>query len=502
MGAVCMEKQMKKKGEKGKAKDKRVKQEELLKGDSGQELEAILGSLPRKELENLLLSAAEENESFRNRLLVRYGQADEGLIQDLEKELRGIRKGYSYGRKKSGYGEKEDFFYDMQEFLYDRVHPLIDKGNFSAAFKLVRQSLEELGEMRPGEEEEDLEELWEICYEFWKEILEKLPDHERWQMFGWFQRHQKSSASSYAENCIWIFYINEFRESGMLKEKLRLLDQEIQKEEERESSQESEASQERTADLVLRRVQFMKEAGEEPEEILRYMERYRRFSAVREKEVREYESLGEYEKGISLLKESKLLAYEHPGLMAKYSRWLLKLYRKTGDLENYKEELLYQVFQCTQHNLENLQLLKKVCGREEWEGMREKILRSDTVSMIRCAFLEEEGMHRQLLEEIVSRGSAILLEQYEKILGEKFPEEIRDFYIAYVEKVSLQAGKRNQYRNLVRYLKKIAAYPRGKEAAMEIASRWYREYKSRTAMLDELKKAGFKGREQKIVQFP
>lgn len=110
MGAVCMEKQMKKKGEKGKAKDKRVKQEELLKGDSGQELEAILGSLPRKELENLLLSAAEENESFRNRLLVRYGQADEGLIQDLEKELRGIRKGYSYGRKKSGYGEKEDFF--------------------------------------------------------------------------------------------------------------------------------------------------------------------------------------------------------------------------------------------------------------------------------------------------------------------------------------------------------------------------------------------------------
>ena len=71
---------MEKKGERGKAKDKRVEQEELLKGDSGQELEAILGSLPRKELENLLLSAAEENESFRNRLLVRYGQADEGMI--------------------------------------------------------------------------------------------------------------------------------------------------------------------------------------------------------------------------------------------------------------------------------------------------------------------------------------------------------------------------------------------------------------------------------------
>ena len=364
------------------------------------------------------------------------------------------------------------------------------------------RSLEELGEMRPGEENEDLEELWEICYGFWKEILEKLPKYERRQMFEWFQRHRKSSGSSYAENCIWNFYINEFQEPGMLKEKLRLLEQEIQKEEERAASQESEALQERTADLVLRRIQFMKEFGEKPEEILRYMERYRRFSAVREKEVREYESLGEYERGISLLKESKLLAHEHPGLVAKYSRWLLKLYRKTGDLENYKEELLYQVFQCMQHNLENLQLLKGVCGRKEWEKMREKILHSDTVSMVRCAFLEEEGMYRQLLEEILSRRSVIMLEQYEKILGEKFPEEIRDFYIAYVEKASRHAGKRNQYRNLVRYLKKIAAYPRGKEAAMEIASRWYREYKGRAAMLDELKEAGFKGGEQKIVRFP
>ena len=476
--------------------------EELLKRDSGQELEVILRDLPREELENLLFSAAEENESFRNRLLVRYGQADVRLIQYLEKELRLIGKEYSYGGRKSGAGRAGEFFYNMQEFLYDKVHPLIVRGYFQAAFRLVGRSLEELGEMRPGEENEDLEELWEICYGFWKEILEKLPKYERRQMFEWFQRHRKSSGSSYAENCIWNFYINEFQEPGMLKEKLRFLDKEIQKEEERAASQESEALQERTADLVLRRIQFMKEFGEKPEEILRYMERYRRFSAVRENEIREYESLGEYERGISLLKESKLLAHEHPGLVAKYSRWLLKLYRKTGDLENYKEELLYQVFQCMQHNLENLQLLKGVCGRKEWEKMREKILHSDTVSMVRCAFLEEEGMYRQLLEEILSRRSVIMLEQYEKILGEKFPEEIRDFYIAYVEKVSRQAGKRNQYRNLVRYLKKIAAYPRGKEAAMEIASRWYREYKGRAAMLDELKEAGFKGGEQKIVRFP
>lgn len=48
-----------------------------------------------------------------------------------------------------------------------------------------------------------------------------------------------------------------------------------------------------------------------------------------------------------------------------------------------------------------------------------------------------------------------------------------------------------RYRKSIRYLKKIVGYPDAKRLAQEIADEWRKEYKRRSALLDELKKAGF-----------
>lgn len=52
-------------------------------------------------------------------------------------------------------------------------------------------------------------------------------------------------------------------------------------------------------------------------------------------------------------------------------------------------------------------------------------------------------------------------------------------------------SNRNEYHELVQYLKKIATYPNGKTKAQELADEWKREYQKRRAMMDEIKKAGF-----------
>ena len=53
------------------------------------------------------------------------------------------------------------------------------------------------------------------------------------------------------------------------------------------------------------------------------------------------------------------------------------------------------------------------------------------------------------------------------------------------------ANDRNKYKSLMPYLKKITKCDGGKDVADDIAATWRREYKRRTAMMDELRKAGF-----------
>ena len=83
------------------------------------------------------------------------------------------------------------------------------------------------------------------------------------------------------------------------------------------------------------------------------------------------------------------------------------------------------------------------------------------------------------------------VDKYENVLKKKFPEQMRDIYISYVQKQAERTGDRKRYRELMQYLKKIRRYPGGKEKAAEIAENWRALYCRRSAMMDELQKAGF-----------
>ena len=61
----------------------------------------------------------------------------------------------------------------------------------------------------------------------------------------------------------------------------------------------------------------------------------------------------------------------------------------------------------------------------------------------------------------------------------------------YLIKSARQASDRNMYHNLMPYLKRLHEYPGGAETAMAPAEGRKTEYKRRSAMMDELKKAGF-----------
>ena len=84
-----------------------------------------------------------------------------------------------------------------------------------------------------------------------------------------------------------------------------------------------------------------------------------------------------------------------------------------------------------------------------------------------------------------------LLDEYEKVLSGKMPERVIKIYSDYLKQAAEMANDRKNYHNLMPYLKRIAKCTEGNEIAKNIAESWKRMYKRRTAMMDELKKAGF-----------
>lgn len=76
-------------------------------------------------------------------------------------------------------------------------------------------------------------------------------------------------------------------------------------------------------------------------------------------------------------------------------------------------------------------------------------------------------------------------------MKEKFPEQVRDIYVSYIHRETARTTDRKRYRELMKYLKKIKSYPDGKERAKEIADNWRAMYYRRSAMMDEMRKAGF-----------
>ena len=127
----------------------------------------------------------------------------------------------------------------------------------------------------------------------------------------------------------------------------------------------------------------------------------------------------------------------------------------------------------------------------DMEQYREQILQNHMNYNVIYPLMEAEGMYEHMLECLKREGFVLNLDRYEKVLKERFPEQVRDLYISYLHREAETARNRNRYRELMKYLKKISGYPGGKEKAAGIAEDWRAKYYRRRAMMDEIEKAGF-----------
>ena len=456
------------------------------------ELENVIKNIDESEVRKLLLELALKDDSLQNQILTKYvDKISPGQMNRLKQEVEMIAWKYSDRRGYVDYYHAMDYVHDLEEFLDENVQNLIDKNLIMQAFELTNEVFHTVGNQDIDDSDGGTTWIVNSCYEYWKQILDQATDEQRDQMFQWFKGRPKNYVIDYMEDYISDFLMEEFHDTSMLLEKLRMLDELIERAGDKTDCGSLYSSYYGFENIILKRLQIMKELNYSANEINEYRTKFRHFSAIRELEVKEYLDRKEYDKAIEVLEESKKLDKEYAGLVSKYSEQLIQVYHKTGQQEEYKKELIYQVFSCRQDNLENVKLLKAECDEEEWCTYREQILNTNSCLGIKFRFLEFEELYDRLLKTIVERGSIYTLDQYEKVLKKKFPDIIRDTYVNYVRKHAESVCDRKAYKGLMTYLKKITKYPDGRGKADQIAKEWKVIYRRRPAMMDELKKAGF-----------
>ena len=461
--------------------------------DQEKEVEEIIERISEEELRSFVKGIAAQDSEIRNILMTRYA------VKIDEKQMERLKQGvdqlvWEYGDR-SGYIDYRnalDFCWALENYLEDKVDTLIERKCYGQAFALTNYVFQTIGNIDIDDSDGGTSQVANVCYDKWKKILENCSEEEKNEMFSWFMSHLSCDyVVDYMEDYMEDFLTHEFQNREMLEKMLKDLDERIEMQTSSTDCGSTWSARYGYENNIIKRLERMERLGFSAEEIREYRRQHWRFSVVRELEIQENLNNGNLDGAIRILQESKILDKEYPGLIARYSEQLISIYETQPDKEVYKKELLYYVFECPQNNLVHIYKLKKVCTDKEWDGYREKILKSPKNYNILYPFMEKEGMYEPMLECLKKETFIYNLDRYEKVLKEKFPEQVRDIYISYLRHEAERASNRNRYRELMKYLKKIRRYPRGKEKASEIAKNWRAVYYRRTAMMDEMRKAGF-----------
>ena len=457
-----------------------------------EELKQYLSCMSEDEMRDMLYQLACNDESLRNRIAAMYSnEIDEELILKMRKMVDNIEYEHSDRSGFIDWRHASDFISDLIEFLFDNVKPLIDRGMLEEAFELTCYVFLTIGNAEIDDDGDIAIGAGECC-EFWKEIVQKASDVQQERMFDWFSSHiGNGSVYDYMEDYLEDFRMTGFHSKRLLNRRLEELDEIISKEVEEYRNNRDSWITYRLIKNLDNRIETMVELEVPRAEMLSDMEKYTFLPKILIRYAEAVYEARDPDYAIGLLQKGKIRDADNSSAVSAYSRKLIEFYASQDMKSELIEELSFQVMHCYQKELNYINRLKGVISEEKWQIIREDILDSESCRTVRLDLMQEEKLYDRLMKEILASGSISTLERYEKDLRSGHSREIRDMYAEYVRDVVGNTSNRKQYRYLVADLRKIRRYDGGKELAASIAASWKQEYKRRSALMDELRKAGF-----------
>ena len=381
------------------------------------------------------------------------------------------------------YDRAWDAMCELDDLLTDAAEEYLSCGHTWEAFALTGYALQAAAGCNMDDSDGGLSMIFETCTALWQEQVAAASPEERGRMYRWLQDAALTAPDLCREQMLKA-KMTLFHEPEFLQENIRQLDRMIGNQLGRDGNRFDALPQ-----LVLWRLDCAQALGE-PQQALETLEKkFWDIPEVRERVIRRLRQEGRQEEAAALLRESKELDRQWPGLVEKYSEELIALYEEAGQRERLLEELQFQVFQCGQQNLTYVKKLKSLIGPDQWPELRERLLAGKTLyGDLGEQLLEMDGLYERLMERVARLESLYSLDRWEAVLLPRFPEQVREAYRRCLDERMRLAGNRRQYAAVIAYLKKLRS-PDGTDRTL--AENWRMAYPRRRSMLEELEKAGY-----------
>ncbi|MCI6921635.1 MAG: SWIM zinc finger family protein [Lachnospiraceae bacterium] len=458
-----------------------------------QEIERLLTKIPEQDAKELLIDMLSENEGLKNELQLKYDfQMNAIQMTNLKKEIKNIIYRYGGGRF-IDWQYAYDFCSDLRNFLDDKIPLMIEKRCYLQAFELTNIVFREVGNTDMDDSDGGSSMVAETCYDYWRKITENCNENDREIIKNWFRDHKNTDfVIDYMEEYVNEFFEQYFMSEDEIWERMNALDEIIELHRKQNDAGTIYSIRYGYRDVLLQRLEYMHRLHMPEQDILKYRLMNRHFFCVRELEISEALENGNKELAVQILEESKQMDTEYPEKIKKYSLQLISLYKESGKEDEYREELIFQLLHCYQSDLSCYNELKACISSEaEWDRLTNLIINASKNIYFTCDVLNQEKRYEQLMQIIERENSVNLLDKYEKQLRKTHSERMLRIYANYIIPEMDHANCRKHYRQLVQYLKKMVKCENGKAEAESIARKWRMEYKRRTALMDELRNAGF-----------
>lgn len=446
--------------------------------------EAVKG-LPEETARELLLEFARCNGGLADRILT---MANGGVSQeqksDWKRDLRKLqRKCHVNDYGEIYYEYIYQYFGELLTLFYEKVEPLYNSGFYGEAFERLCD-LVDAASVEGKESSGDYDELIDEGGDLLEQILQQADMDTKRSIYRECLRRCGGRVSvnnaELWQNCLLCYFLDE----EFQRQNLWLIDEAL--------AGMTEVGNEYWLDcLVSYRTETMKRLGDDKTELSEFRRRFWRYAGIRRMAWEEALEHQDWPRAVSLLRECKQMDSEQPYLLREYSRRLCEVFEKQNDPEALRAELLELIFTYRDFDLDLIRKLKSVSTGEEWDITLHRILETTSLVALRRELLAGEGMYRELLSELETEALLAGLQQYESLLKPYFAEEIRDVFFAYLRNNMKQASTREVYVQLIQRLKKMKDYPDGMAMAQALANEWRVTYKRKSALMEELNRAGF-----------
>lgn len=455
-------------------------------------IDDLLQKIPEAKKHQLLINILLENPELTTTLKLEYDfQMNAKQMLAFKNEIQNIVREHTV----RGFVDWNNAFAlccSLERFLDNRVDILIENHCLLQAFELNNQVFKVIGTIDMDDSDGGSCMVAEKCYEKWQKIYQNANDAEKEKITAYFSAYKDGALLNYIEDYLFEFRQNELASAEEIAAAMNELDQLLAACDGSNDCGYIYSIRDGHKSVIEKRIEYMKKLGASKEAVDSFCKQNRNFFVVRNMEIDNAIENKKYENAIALLTESKKLDQNNRSLLEKYSLKLIDLYEKTGNTTKYIEEIKYNLLNCTQIDAKLFKKLKKnVPDGAEWALLSEEIINKNKGNPAIYTFLIEEKRYDQMMDMIGKSHDIFVMNNYVGILSKNIPDRVIRFYEEYLIEEIKRASDRKHYKFLVKYLKTMSFCSAGKETAKKIAERWKQEYRRRSALLDELSKAGY-----------